>query len=208
MGSALTTRRRVTALVCILAGLVALVVVPFVVTQAQRATTHVAVSEFRTTVQPVLNLEGSADGMTWAESTTLGFGPEQMALKVGETNAVYSPLWVRPGAGTNAVSLATVSETGLPDTAFATALHGEIYLNPPTCDAHGTGGVQPIASGALRGQISSPFDLKGPTTIGQAGEPVELCIKAWMNDNNWLLAGTSPGAAQATWSVMATTTLP
>ncbi|EEW51159.1 Tat pathway signal sequence domain protein [Corynebacterium efficiens YS-314] len=208
MGSFLTTRRRVTALLCILAGLIAVVVVPFVVTQVQRATTHVAVTEFRTTVQPVLNLEGSADGMSWAESATLGFGAGQMELKVGEANAVYSPLWVRPGAGTNAPSSAIVSETGLPDTAFATALRGEIYLSPPACNANGINGAQPIASGALRGQTSSPFDLGQPTSIGQTGEPVGLCVRVWMNDNNWLLAGTSPGTAQATWSVTATTTLP
>lgn len=208
MGSFLTTRRRVTALLCILAGLMALVAVPFVVTQAQRTTTHVAVAEFRATVQPVLNLEGSTNGMTWAESATLEFGPEQMALKVGEANAVYSPLWVRPGAGTNAPSSASVSETGLPDTAFATALRGEIYLSPSTCDADGTGGAQPIASGALWGQTSSRFDLQQPAATGQAGEPVQLCVKVWMNDNNWLLAGTSPGTAQAAWNITATTTLP
>lgn len=207
MGNFLASRRRMAALLCILAGLVAVVVVPFVVTQAQRATTHAAVTEFRTTVQPMLNLEGSTDGMNWVDSATLEFGPEQMALKVGEANAVYSPLWVRPGAGTNAPSSANVSETGLPDTAFAQALRGELYLSPSACDANGTSGAQPIGSGALRGQTSSPFDLEQPTTIGRPGEPVELCAKAWMNDNNWLLAGTSPGTAQAAWNITATTTL-
>lgn len=208
MGSAPANPRRRTIVLCILAGLMALVAVPFVVTQAQRATTHVAVAEFRATVQPVLNLEGSTNGMTWAESATLEFGPEQMALKVGEANAVYSPLWVRPGAGTNTPSSASVSETGLPDTAFATALRGEIYLSPPACNANGINGAQPIASGALRRQTSSPFDLGQPTSIGWAGEPVQLCVKVWMNDNNWLLAGTSPGTAQAAWNITATTTLP
>lgn len=110
MGNFLASRRRMAALLCILAGLVA--VVPFVVTQAQRATTHAAVTEFRTTVQPMLNLEGSTDGMNWVDSATLEFGPEQMALKVGEANAVYSPLWGRPGAGTSAPPQPTCPKPG------------------------------------------------------------------------------------------------
>lgn len=208
MARFLTTRRGAVAVAFLLVGLMALVNVPLSVTDAQRTTTHFGVTEFRTQVQPALNLEGSTDGMTWVESATLEFGPEQMALKVGEDDAVYAQMWVRSGEGTNAPSLATVSETGLPDTDFTAALRGEIYLSPSSCDANGTSGAQPIASGVLRGQVSSPFDLGRPGTIGQTGEPVELCAKVWMNDNNWLLAGTGSGTARAAWTITATTTLP
>lgn len=205
MSSFPATRRRVVASICILAGITALVVMPSALTEAQRSSTHFAVTEFRTAVQPVLNLEGSTDNASWGESATLDFGPEQMALNVGEDNAVYAQMWVRPGAGTNAASSATVSETGLADTAFANSLRGEIYLSPSACDAAGTGEPRPIASGPLRKQTASPFDLDIPETIGRAGESVELCLKVWMNDNNWLLGGEAPPTDRATWDITATT---
>lgn len=184
----------------------ALVVQPPILTEAQRSTTHFAVAELYTSVQPVLNLEGSTDNATWGGPTTLDFGPEQMALAVGEDNAVYAPLFVRPGEGTNAASSAIVTETGLMDTDFASSLRGQIYLEPSSCDESGTDPQEPVASGALRGQSTSPFDLDIPETIGEAGDSVGLCVKVWMNDNNWLLNGMTPPGATATWEITAITT--
>ena len=206
MSSLLRNRRGAVACISAVAVAAALLAVPPVLTEAQRSTTHFAVTELHTSIQPVLNLEGSTDDATWGELATLDFGPEQMALAVGEENAVYAPLFVRPGSGTNAASSARVTETGLADTDFATSLRGQIYLGPPSCDESGTGTQQPIASGGLRAQSTSSFDLEIPETIGEAGASVELCVQVWMNDNNWLLGGTIPPTDTATWEIAATTT--
>lgn len=206
MSNLLRSRGGVVASISALAVAAALLAATPALTEAQRSTTHFAAAELYTSVQPVLNLEGSTDNATWGGSATLDFGPEQMALAVGEENAVYASLFVRPGAGTNAAASVTVTETGLLDTGFAHSLRSQIYVDPPSCDESGIGAQQPIASGALRGQSTSRFGLDAPEIIGEAGDPVELCVQVWMNDNNWLLGGTIPPTDTATWEIAATTT--
>lgn len=173
-------------------------------TLAARNTSHYAVTQFDVTVQPVLNLEGSVDGETWEESPALSFTPEQMALQVGEENAIYSPMLVRGGAGTNSPAAAEV-DVALEDTTvsdFGDSLRGQIFQGAPSCDAAGTGAEYLITAGEeLRAQRSDSFSVAIPETIGEAGAPTELCVKVWMNDNNWLLGGVAPPVVTATWTV-------
>lgn len=173
-------------------------------TLAARNTSHYAVTQFDVTVQPVLNLEGSVDGVSWEESPALSFTPEQMALQVGEENAIYSPMLVRGGPGTNSAAAAEVNvaleEVGASD--FGDSLRGQIFEGATSCDAAGTGEEYLLTAGeGLRAQASDSFEVPIPETIGEAGVPTELCVKVWMNDNNWLLGGAAPPVVTATWTV-------
>lgn len=178
------------------------------VTEAQRSSSQHAQTEFSVTVAPTLVLEGSADGLAWNGSgvgTTLTFTPDQMALRVGMEDAVYAPMYVRAGAGSNTAAVARVAETGLGDSDFATALRGEIYRDAPTCDAVGVATAINLSGDAmLRGQRSDDFGIAAPGATGEPGPATQLCVRVWLNDNNWLLGGTTPPTESATWTVTGT----
>ncbi|MGD7001570.1 hypothetical protein [Corynebacterium halotolerans] len=200
-------RRRILATGTAVAGLAvaAVLTASISVTEAQRSTSQYAATEFSVTVDAVLELEGSVDGTTWNDSeavTELTFSPDQMALQVGEENAIYAPMHVRVAAGSNTGATANITETRLGDSAFGDSLRGEIYRDVPTCDAAGVTGAESLTSEiTLRGQVSEGFALPAPEKSGEPGETVVLCVRAWMNDNNWLLGGTPPPTETATWTV-------
>ncbi|MGP6174741.1 hypothetical protein [Corynebacterium sp. A21] len=177
-------------------------------TEAQRSASQFAQTEFSVIVEPVLDLEGSTTGVTWGDSTELTFVPDQMALQVGEENAVYTQLQVRAGTGSNTGATAAVRETGLSaDSGFAASLRGEIFAGVATCDAEGVAapGVTYLTlEKNLRGQESSSFDIAAPNPVGEAGAATQLCVKVWLNNNNWLLGGTTPPTETATWTVTGT----
>lgn len=179
------------------------------VTEAQRNQSQHAATEFSVTVEQALDLEGSVDGVTWTsdaeEVTQLQFTPDQMALRVGQENAVYAPMQVRTAAGSNVGATATVEETGLGGSDFANSLRGHIYFGAATCDAAGVAGVQRLTEDPLlAGQVSGEFDVAAPENEGAPGQATELCVQVWLNDNNWLLGGTAPPTETATWTVTGT----
>lgn len=178
------------------------------VTEAQRNASQHAATEFVVTVDPVLELEGSADGETWHDSVTateLTFTPDQMALQVGQENAVYARVQVRAAAGSNTGASANIVETGLGDSAFGGSLRGAVYRGAATCDASGVAGAESLtADTELRDQSSIDFTLPAPAARDEPGETVTLCVQVWMNDNNWLLGGTVPPAETARWTVTGT----
>jgi len=186
------------------------------VTEAARSESFDLTSEFKftvadSTVEPVMVLEHSLDGTTWSstneESTVhslgLRFSPSAMALKVGEQNAVYAPMYVRLGSGTTSKAKATIQENQLTKSGFNDSLRSRVYFNTADCSATGVSGNGIQKSLIMRGQATDSFTVPAPTTDGQPGATVKLCIKAWMDNNNWLLGGKTPPTATANWRVTA-----
>ena len=175
-------------------------------TEAARSKEFNLESEFTFTIEAGFTLEHSANGVDWARDgsvKTMTFDSRAMALKVGENNAVYAPMYLRLGAGTATGATATIQENGLSTSAFEQSLRARIYPGVDDCSAAGVSGTGTQNSVNMRGQSTSAFDLPAPTQANQPGEAVRVCVKAWMNDNNWLLGGATPPTATATWRVTA-----
>lgn len=179
-------------------------------TLAQRNDNQFAATEFTVSVLPVFELEGSADGVSWDSDPegvlSLDFSADEMALEVGEEAAVYAPMQVRASAASNTGAAAMISEGGLEGSAFAASLRGEIFLDPASCQANGVDTAQLLTDDpVLRGQSSGSFVVPAPSVPDEPGEMVNLCAKVWLDNNNWLLGGTTPPTETATWTVTATT---
>lgn len=179
-------------------------------TLAQRNDNQFAATEFTASVDPVLELEGSVDGVSWDSDPDgvlrLDFSADEMALEVGEEAAIYAPMQVRASAASNSGAAAMISEDGLGDGPFAESLRGEIFLDPASCGAGGAGTARSLTDDpVLRGQSSESFAIPAPQEPGEPGEVVTLCVKVWLDSNNWLLGGTTPPTETATWTVTATT---
>ena len=175
-------------------------------TEAARSKGFNLGAEFPFTVDSAFVLEHSANGVDWANDgkvQSMTFDSRAMALKVGEDNAVYAPMYLRLGAGTASGATATIVENGLRTSAFEQSLRARIYPGVDDCSASGVSGDGAQNSLNMRGQGTSTFDLPAPTQANQPGEAVRVCVKAWMNDNNWLLGGKTPPTATATWRVTA-----
>lgn len=157
-------------------------------------------------------LEHSADGTNYSSTDSatrtltrsLSFDPSALAMKPGVANAVYAPMYIRLGAGTTSGANATLTENQLADAPFPNSLRARIYKDVDTCSKAGIAGKTPIQKTVtMRGQTTNIFELAAPSETGQPGEPVKLCVEAWMNDNNWLLGGETPPRVTARWQVRA-----
>lgn len=172
--------------------------------------TEYAQAEIIGAVPVVFDLEGSPDTESWTNNPdtvlAMKFTPDSMALKVGEANAVYAPIHLRAAAETNIGGSATISEQGLSATDnFAQALRGVIFADTPGGSAAVVDGVTPIASGNLQGMTSTTtFGVEAPTTSGQPGAVQSLCVKVWLDNNDFLLGGTQSGVQTARWVIDAT----
>ena len=165
-----------------------------------------ATATFVASAPGVLDVEGSPDGVTWTNDAQavldMRFDADELALQVGEENAVYAPLHLRAAAESNLAATATVTEDGLPaGDSFADALQSEIYADTTECSATSVDGASPIATGGLQGQLSSPFDIEAPLTDGEPGPVQSLCVKVWLDNNNFLLGGTQSDVLTARWVV-------
>ena len=203
------TGRPVTAgvIAAILLGM-AVMVMSVSETAATRSDDEFAGAEVVTTVDPRFDVEASADLLTWTNdpATVLpaDFSAEAMALQVGEANAVYAPMHLRAAAGTNLAGTAVLTETALPQGGFPDALRAQVYADAPECSETGTAGGDLVASGALRGLTSSMFEVGPPAVAGEAGPVQSLCVKVWLDNNDFLLGGEQSGVQTARWLIDAT----
>lgn len=175
-------------------------------TEAARSQEFELESEFKFTINSGFTLEHSANGVDWVKDgsvKTIAFDSRAMALKVGEQNAVYAPMYLRLGAGTASNASATLKESGLGSSEFERSLRARIYPGVTNCGSAGVSGTGVQNTVNMRGQSTSAFELPAPTQANQPGEAVRVCVKAWMNDNNWLLGGANPPTATAKWRVTA-----
>lgn len=209
-------RMRIAALACAMAGVMAIGATTSM-TEAARSQNFNLTTEFKFTVEevddqaPKFILQHSVDGNTYAstdasgkaETLELTFDAAALALKPGEDNAVYAPMFVRLGAGTTNDANATLTENQLVDAAFPNSLRARIYKDVESCSADGVAGKTTIhTSENLRGQTTNVFELKAPEA-GGPGETVKLCVEAWMDNNNWLLGGAKTEPVTARWQVRA-----
>lgn len=185
-------------------------------TEAARSKDFNLTTEFKFNVEQeqstMLVLEHSADGSSFSSTDSatstltrsLSFDPSALAMKPGEANAVYAPMYIRLGAGTTSGANATLTENQLANAPFPNSLRARIYKDVDNCSKAGVAGKTSIQKTlTMRGQATNIFELAAPSETGQPGEPVKLCVEAWMNDNNWLLGGETPPRVTARWQVRA-----
>lgn len=200
-------KRRLAQAMAIAVATVATVAAASAPTEAARSEQFNLESEFKFTIDSSFTLEHSANGVDWVKDGSvkaMAFNSQAMSLKVGEANAVYAPMYLRLGAGTVDSASATIKEINLGNSSFEQSLRARIYPNVNSCSASGISGTGAQNSINMRGQsTTSPFTLPAPTQANQPGAPVRVCVKAWMNDNNWLLGGSNPPTATAKWRVTA-----
>ncbi|WP_087117405.1 hypothetical protein [Corynebacterium urinipleomorphum] len=185
-------------------------------TEAARSENLNLTTEFKFSVEEQQTtkfvLEHSSDGINFVSTDSatktlnlsLSFDPSALAMKPGAANAVYAPMYIRLGAGTTSEANATLTENQLTDAPFPNSLRSRIYKDVDTCSKAGIAGkaaIQTITT--MRGQTTNAFELAAPNETGKPGEPVKLCVEAWMNDNNWLLGGETPPRVTARWQVRA-----
>lgn len=199
-------KRRLAQAMAIAAVTVATLAAASAPTEAARSEQFNLESEFKFTIDSSFTLEHSANGVDWVKDGSvkaMTFDSQAMALKAGEANAVYAPMYLRLGAGTVDSASATIKEINLGTSSFEQSLRARIYPNADSCSASGISGTGAQSSINMRGQGTSPFTLPAPTQANQPGATVRVCVKAWMNDNNWLLGGSNPPTATAKWRVTA-----
>lgn len=215
----MTTVRRVPALLAACALLMITVTVIAVtgllgVTDAQRSSEQHVTTQFTANV---FDLEASADGETWSDGDVeqpiaLDFAPDEMALQVGQENAVYETIQVRMKQGSLIGSEATTVSAHLEGagatTGFGQALRASAYvIDSPGLCAPGrlTRGTElATISGAedvLHSLNVGSFELP-PATAQAPGEATTVCLELWMHDNVWLLGrGTPQKNVSVGWTV-------
>lgn len=185
-------------------------------TEAARSKDFNLTTEFKFNVEQeqstMLVLEHSADGSSFSSTDSatstltrsLSFDPSALAMKPGEANAVYAPMYIRLGAGTTSGANATLTENQLANAPFPNSLRARIYKDVDNCSKAGVAGKTTIQKTAImRGQTTEAFELTAPAEANQPGKSIKLCVEAWMNDNNWLLGGETPPRVTARWQVRA-----
>ncbi len=181
-------------------------------TEAQRADQEYAQATFQAAATGAFNLEGSIDANTYATGTDaqlqLAFPSSRLSMAVGAQHALYAPLYLRAGAGSNRSGTVTLSENALTSSPMAAAMRANIY-QANTCDAAGAqAGTKLNDETSMMGQSITGLHIPAPATTDQPGQVVTLCMEVWLDNNDWLLAGTQPPTITAGWLAEVTATVP
>lgn len=181
-------------------------------TEAQRADHEFAQATFQAAPTGMFNLEGSTDANTYATGIDaqlqLAFPTSKLSMAVGAQHAIYAPIYLRAGAGSNLTATVSLTENALISSPMAAAMRANIY-QANTCDGEGVqAGTKLNAATEMMGQSITGIHIPAPTEQSQAGQPVALCVEAWLDNNDWLLAGTQPPTITAGWLAEVTETAP
>ena len=184
------------------------------VTDAQRSSEQHVTTEFTANA---FELEATADGTSWsdgdsADPIALNFSPDQMALQVGRTSAVYTPIQVRMKQGSLIGSEATTVSAHLEgadaSSGFGQALRANAYVvdNPGACRLGGVSSDAELETisgteNVLRTLNVGSFELPGATQDAP-GEATTVCLEMWMANNTWLIGrGTPQKNVSVGWTV-------